>query len=339
MNGIQTILRYTSALILSTEKKKTCSALVDFTLLRSDRMLTVLAKMAPNAKDLMALVRRYFNPKLRWYIIVDDTLTNKRYAKLIEGVGRNYDSATGTYYTSLCSIVVMVTDGIIAIPIDHKLWIEKAFAGDEYKTKIEIAKELIANVASNLDITYVLADGLYASADFITWANQEQYKINMRFHSNRKINVSGQEVQVKKYFEGSKKDRVIEATWRGLSLYIIMHKHLNKRRNEKTVYLVSNYNAGSVKAHSRAYRKRWAIEKFFRTAKQRLGMQDCQSRKKIVQENHIRCVFLAYAILQIKRKLKGLGSPEAVIRDLLRLKQAPRHHEPNDLIETLALTW
>jgi len=324
MNGIQTILSYSSALILSTAKKKTCSALADFTLLRSDRMLAVLDKMASNAQDLMDLAKRYLNPRLRWYVIVDDTLINKRYAKLIEGTGRNYDSATGTYYTSLCSVVIMVTDGIIAIPIDHKLWIERASAGKEYKTKIEIAKELISKVASKLSIEYVLADGLYASADFIDWANQNKYKINMRFHSNRKIKIADREekVQVKEYFEKNKKARIIKATWKDLSINVIMHKYRNKRANEKVVYLISNYNAGSVKAHLLAYRMRWAIEKFFRTAKQKLGMQDCQSRKKNVQENHIQCVFFAYAILQIKRKLKRQPNAEAVIHNLIELERA-----------------
>lgn len=100
-----------------------------------------------------------------------------------------------------------------------------------------------------------------------------------------------------------------------------MIRHRNKRGNEKTVYLVSNYNAGSVTAHLRAYGLRWVVEKFFRTAKQFLGMTDCQSRKKIIQDGHVRCVFLAYALLQIECKLKRLPNPETVIHNLLALNQ------------------
>ena len=317
---IQSVIRYVYALILSTAKRKTCSAVMDITSLRSDRMLSIIEEEAPTPEILLKLAQKYLNPNFRWYVVVDDTLINKRFSKIIEGAGINYDSATGTHYISLCSVVIMVTDGNIAIPIDQCFWIEKALAGNEYKSKIELAKELILRVTESLKIRYILADGHYASANFLEWANQHNFKINMRFHSNRKIQIANQheKIQVKKYFEDCRKSKkFIRATWQGLELYICMIKYRNKCGNEKTVYLVSNYNAGSVTAHSRAYKLRWVIEKFFRTAKQFLGMTDCQSRKKVIQDGHLKCVFVAYAILQIMCKLKRMKNPEAVIKYLL----------------------
>lgn len=206
---IQSILRYVSALILSTAKRKTCSAVMNITLLRSDRMLSIIEVSAPTPEMLLKLAEKYLDPGLRWYIVIDDTLINKRFARLIEATGLNYDSATQTHYISLCSVVIMVTDGIIAIPIDQQFWVEKALAGNDDKTKIEIAKELIFKVSQPLEIEYVLADGLYASADFLSWANQHNFKINLRFHSNRKIQIADQndKIQVKKYFENCKKSK------------------------------------------------------------------------------------------------------------------------------------
>ncbi len=53
---------------------------------------------------------------------------------------------------------------------------------------------------------------------------------------------------------------------------------------------------------------------FFRTAKQKLGIGDCQARTVIAQKNHIMNVFLAYAILQLERKERKLTNAEKALR-------------------------
>lgn len=310
----QSLLQYVSALILSSKNKKTCASLAPITLLRSDKMLALLEEMAPNKPALIKLARHWLNRNSRWWIIVDDTLINKRFSKIIQGTSLNYDSATGTHYISLCTVVILVTDGHIVIPIDHHLWIEKALAGAHYETKIEIAKKLIREIAAALNIEHVLADGLYASVDFITWANEQKLKVDMRFHANRKIRVDNEEAQVRHYFAGRKNSkRVVFALWKGLLLTVTKVIRYTKTYERKIVYQVANYYAGNATTHRKAYDRRWAIERFFRTAKQHLGMTDCQSRKKIIQENHIRCVFLAYAFLQVRCKIKKLLNPESAI--------------------------
>ena len=44
------------------------------------------------------------------------------------------------------------------------------------------------------------------------------------------------------------------------------------------------------------YKKRWPIEKLFRTSKQHLGTAECFSTQLETQEKHIAAVLLAYAI-------------------------------------------
>ena len=64
---------------------------------------------------------------------------------------------------------------------------------------------------------------------------------------------------------------------------------------------------------------RWNIEKFFRTAKQKLGLNDCQSRKKELQEKHLLNAFFAYALLQYNRKKKKLKNVESAIKSIKHL--------------------
>ena len=69
----------------------------------------------------------------------------------------------------------------------------------------------------------------------------------------------------------------------------------------------------------------------FRTLKQSLGLEDCESRDVNKQEKHFEAVFLAYAILQnIKFKQKLKNSEEAI-----RLLQELKSHNPNDAIKLI----
>lgn len=92
------------------------------------------------------------------------------------------------------------------------------------------------------------------------------------------------------------------------------------------MYQVSNFKAVD-KTHVKLYSYRWCIEMFFRTAKQHLGLNDCQTRTKISQENHIKHVFLAYILLQIERSNKYLKNvEEALIRVKRKNYQILKHH-------------
>lgn len=57
------------------------------------------------------------------------------------------------------------------------------------------------------------------------------------------------------------------------------------------------------------YRKRWAIEVFFRDAKQHLGLTKCQARTPQAIINHIFLVCLAYMILQLLKPLTPQPRP------------------------------
>jgi hypothetical protein len=90
------------------------------------------------------------------------------------------------------------------------------------------------------------------------------------------------------------------------------------------------------KQHILAYEYRWPIEKFFRTAKQHLGIQDCQSTFIKKQRAHIFATFLAFIELEVQKIYKKKKSPEQVlkvIRDQNRLQKNP----PPPLLEGLIM--
>ena len=61
------------------------------------------------------------------------------------------------------------------------------------------------------------------------------------------------------------------------------------------------------------YKKRWPIEKVFRTSKQVLGLGQAQTRK--YQRNHIAAVLLAYSLLVTEQKKQGYKNPEQAAKN------------------------
>ncbi|MBA2307495.1 transposase [Candidatus Dependentiae bacterium] len=91
--------------------------------------------------------------------------------------------------------------------------------------------------------------------------------------------------------------RTIKAEWHGLMLYYTVEKRKDKKGETSIVFLVSNFSA-SFKEYVRIYKLIWSIETFHRTAKQSLGLKNCQSTKLDMQKVRICNLFSIYAFLQ-----------------------------------------
>jgi len=162
-------------------------------------------------------------------------------------------------------------------------------------------------------------DGLYDTHAMIQWLTSNNIPFEMRFHSNRVIEYKGMRSQIREseplQLSGKRPKRTIRASWYKINLYFTALRRRTRNGEFITIYQVSNYKA-SAREHIQAYGYRWNIEKFFRTAKQKLGLNDCQSLKQETQEKHIMNVFLTYTLVQFERKKNKLKNPEAAIKSL-----------------------
>jgi hypothetical protein len=323
-------LHYPMLLILSNPTKKTAESLAKTLNKSGDTVLRILEEECITWEELVSIAKKYFGSN-KVKIIIDDSVIRKMYSKYIEGSGDNYDPVSKQVFRSLCTVVAMLTDGKIALPVLHKLWVKKELSSlGRYQTKVEIAQELIEQLSGKIESKIVLMDGLYATLDMIRWCNKRKLSFEMRFHSNRKValdqnkpNVTVKISECKELLlSGKKSCRTIKALWHGEVVYITSVKRDRKNRSTIVVYQISNVEM-LARNHVGQYNQRWYIEKFFRTAKQRLGLADCQARKKSLQENHIYNVFLAYAILQFQRKKNKLKNPEQALDKIKQKNNVP----------------
>lgn len=312
---------YPLSLLLSTTKK-TAEALAKICHKSGDTMLRILENNSTNSEELIRLAVSLFGTDCL-NVILDDTLLEKMYSKLIEGSGDNYDSSTGHVYRSLCSVVAMLSDGWYGLPVAHEFWIKKEILSDGYKTKVQIGKEIIEFLSNLIRIKTVIVDGLYATKEMLAWLQEKNIKYEMRFHSNRLIQINAEDplVKVRDHdalkLTNNRRAKAVKVMWNGLIVYVTAVKRTNKKGVSSIVYQVSNVKL-SAREHIRLYEYRWNIEVFFRTAKQSLGLTECQSRKLSLQKNHVHNVFFAYIILQFERKKKHLKNPECALRRVKR---------------------
>jgi SRSO17 transposase len=265
-------------------------------------------------------------------VILDDSNIEKIYSKLIEGTGDNYDASQGRTYRSLCSVVAMLSNRRFAIPVKHEFWINEEILQDAYKTKVVIAKEIIEFLEQFIRIRTVIADGLYATHEMLRWLDEKELKYEMRFHSNRLIylNDPSKATKVRDFLDlqliKSRCRKTIKCKWKDLTIYVTAIKRIDRKGNITIVYQVSNSKL-SARDHANIYAYRWWIEMFFRTAKQSLGLMECQSRLLQRQKNHIYSVFLSYLFLQIERRRLHCKNPEEALRRFKRKSyKAAMHH-------------
>jgi hypothetical protein len=178
-----------------------------------------------------------------------------------------------------------------------------------------IAKKLFPST----EIT-ILCDGLFATTELLGWASREKVLIEARMHSNRTVWYQGVKYSLKKLalikrvrLMNNRMQRTVRILWNEIDLYVTIVNRIDKHGSETTVFQVSTEKC-EPRQHVAHYKKRWAIEKMFRTTKQFLGLGECFSRSFDMQKNHVASVMLSYVLLQLEAKRLRLKTPEAAAR-------------------------
>ena len=152
----------------------------------------------------------------------------------------------------------------------------------------------------------------------------------MRFHSNKKVVINGNEAQLRKHddikMSSRKKGRLVKGYYKRLEVFIVAFKRKEKSGKIKLIYLVTSEN-DSPKKMINTYKKRWAIEKVFRTTKQHLGLRDCQARSAAKQEVHIFAVLVAFTFLEIQKINHRARNPEQILHKMRRWQSRQLHDQ------------
>jgi hypothetical protein len=95
---------------------------------------------------------------------------------------------------------------------------------NKYKTKVQIALELISRVKKLVCIKMVIANGLYATEEMISNLIKEKFYFEMRFHANRIVEYYGEKIGIKQIkdleLKGKKIARTKLVKWKNIDFYV-----------------------------------------------------------------------------------------------------------------------
>lgn len=235
------------------------------------------------------------------FLIVDDSVQDKRYSKSIELVKRQYSGAVGGLVRGIGVVNLVHSDSKDYYPIDYRIY-DNSVDG---KTKNDHFSEMLINAVSakQLRAKRVLFDNWYGSWQNLKLVNSLQLFFYTTLKSNRLVSLSKETGYV--HLDS------IEWTQQQLEhgILVKLKKVPFKVKLFKLVatngsidWLITNeldenLTTQVAKANNDV---RWQIEEFHRDIKQLTGSQKCQCRKARSQRNHLACCYQAWLSLKVK---------------------------------------
>jgi len=315
---------YVLGLLLSTGNKN-CSAMssnLEIPYHRIYKYYDVFEEQKTAIKESLAcLARLHATKENPGVLIVDTTQIKKLYSKKMKFLCYDFNGSMKMVLRGISCVTTAWCNGKILIPLDFNFWVRKKDLKDgrKYRKKTKISQELILEWKDKVPFSYISLDGDYGNEEFLKFLHEHELKYSIRMPGNRKVVIGeGPEIVLKNQplFQLKRNERYkkTKCFYKGIATNVISQKRKGPRNTKQTVFIVSNLENLSPKEHVEAFNLRWPIEKMFRSLKQHLGLEQCQSTSTKKQRAHIFATFLAFAELEIQKINKKKKSPEEVLK-------------------------
>lgn len=273
MSFINTKIIYPLLIILSIEKRS--FAALGRQIDKSGETVRRRLISADDSKNIGHMIAQHlFKGCVSLIMSIDDTLLQKAYSTVMVGTGKHFDTKINRCIMSYRLIVGALTNGKFIVPIDFGFIFTKELLSenDPVKTKLDFIKQFLAlakKLFPNAKIK-IAADGLFASVETLKWCLDTNNPTVMRMHNNRIVIFKNKSCKISKINcikpYGRQMARTIKIIWHGLELYLTAERRIDKHGIESVIYLVATYQVRPIQ-YVRDYKKRWPIEKLFRTSK------------------------------------------------------------------------
>lgn len=274
------VIHYIKGLMCVFENAN-CVSLSAVAKVSHDRLARVLNKEKFCWQTLLQnFLVRTFGKLQDGYLMIDDTVISKQFAKKIENIAWVYDSVVGRSILGINLVMIAWSNGKVTIPLAIKV-----YQKENGKTKIDLAVELLEYVKKlKIKPKFVAFDSWYTAAKVFEKIEDCRWTFVTQLKKNRKLDgVPVREIYKNPYW--MKTGKLVG----GLEVLVV--------RNGKK-YFATNDLSLSKKELLAAYRKRWKIETVFRALHDKLGLDECQARKLTSQSAHFHLCLMAYAALE-----------------------------------------
>lgn len=215
------------------------------------------------------------------YLIIDDTVIDKTFARAIEGIAWVFSSKENRSILGLSVVVICWSNEIVTVPLGLKIWKKES-----KKSKVDLAIDLLRSVRKFplFSPQYVAFDSWYAAHELLQVIEGYGWTWVTQLKRNRKLNG----VQVRALHQ--------HPYWMEVGTLTHGHRVLVVRHGKK--FFATNALVWGKKQLLATYRTRWSIETMFRILHNQLGVNDCQARSLQAQTTHLYLCCMAYVALE-----------------------------------------
>jgi hypothetical protein len=232
------------------------------------------------------------------YLIVDDTVVDKSYARLLGEAAWVWSSKDSKVVFGVSVVLLVWTDGQVRIPLAFRLWRTGG------PSKFALALELLSYARNRLRCKpqFVLFDSWYPSKTLLKRIRDYGWYFVCQLKKNRR-------------FEGRPLSRYLhQPYWQAtgvlsgdIKVFVVRYRRKYYATNRLSL------PAKEVRAH---YKRRHEVEEVIRTLKSQLSLEACQvgyrrpsatpSRPRpCAQEHHVALCLVAYLIVERERLDQG----------------------------------
>lgn len=277
------ILAYIKGLLIVSETA-TCTAISRVVGHSHDNLSRILRDTKLEWRTLLSsFIRKILGRLTNGYLMIDDTVINKSFAKVIENISWVFCSKEGRSVLGFNIVVLAWSNGAITIPLAIKIWKKDG------PSKYDLALSLLSFARNILKIKpkYVVFDSWYSSKKILRRIQKYGWTFYTQIKRNRKMN--GEQVRWR-----HKHPYWIESGTIDGDFHVLIVRHGKK-------YFVTNDLTASKQTLIVNYRTGWNIETMFRMLYNQLGLEECRSRSIQTQTAHINLCFMAFAVLERAR--------------------------------------
>jgi len=281
-----------------------------------DAISDYLRREKLTSRGLWELVAPLLNDSTEAFLVLDDSVQDKRHSEKIELVKLQYSGAEHGLVRGIGVVNLLHTDAQgDYYPIDYRIF----DPDNDGKTKNDHFREMLIRAISDKRIKArtVLFDTWYASVENLKTIHRMGLYFVTTLKSNRKVTLSKESGYV------HLQDIVWSEEQRKNGIIIKLKDHPYLVRLFKIVapngdveWVITNRDtmdnsdgnpprpitAQDVQNESAV---RWQIEQMHRELKQLVGTEKCQCRKARSQRNHLACCYQAWVALKVAAKKKA----------------------------------
>jgi putative transposase len=232
------------------------------------------------------------------YLIVDDTVLEKPYARLLSEAAWVWSNTHKQVVFGVSVVLLVWTDGHIRIPVAFRVWHKGG------RSKIDLALELLSYARNQLKCKpqFVLFDSWYPAQRLLKRLRDYGWYFVCQVKKNRRF-----EGQPLRRYRQQPYWHAVGHLSSGLKVCVVRYRRK---------YYVTNRLSLTAKEVRMHYRKRHEVEEVIRVLKSHVGLEACQAgyrRRGAVearpqpraQEHHIALCLMTYLIVERERLDQG----------------------------------